>query len=59
MLQCNRTVGLRYIFILRIQGSKWQQSELKYYMGKYPDRTVLSRREIDNIIDKSFKVRSF
>ena len=25
-------------------------------MGKYPDNTVLSRREIDRIIDKAFKV---
>ena len=26
-------------------------------MGKYPYNTVLSRRQIDRIIDKAFKVR--
>ena len=41
----------------RTQGSRWQKSELKYHIGKYPERTVLGRREIDDIIIKSFKVR--
>lgn len=50
----NRT---EVVFLRRTHGSRWQQSELKYHMGKYPDRTVISRREIDSIIDKAFKVR--
>ena len=45
------------VIVHRTHGSRWDKSELKYHMGKYPDRTVLSRREIDRIIDEAFKVR--
>ena len=45
------------VVVHRTHGSRWDKSELKYHMGKYPDRTVLSRREIDRIIDEAFKVR--
>ena len=45
------------VIVHRTHGSRWDKSELKYHMGKYPDRTGLSRREIDRIIDEAFKVR--
>ena len=45
------------VIVHRTHGSRWDKSELKYHMGKYPDRTVLSKREIDRIIDEAFKVR--
>ena len=32
---------------------------MKYHIGRYPERTVLGSREIDDIIIKSFKVRKF
>ena len=39
-----------------LQGSRWKVKDLTYRVSKYPVRSGLSRREVDETMDKAFKI---
>ena len=41
-----------------LQGSRWRTRELKYKIGKYPIKSKLTRRQVDEAMEEAFKVWS-
>ena len=39
-----------------LQGSRWKEKDLTYRVSKYPVRSGLSRRQVDETMEKAFKI---
>jgi hypothetical protein len=46
----------RKLSAYKTHSSKWQGSDIKYIIGKYPTDTTMTRRNIDDSIVKAFKI---